>query len=180
MIIAFGGKARSGKTTASDYVTTHYKDFVKINFKDSLVEEMRENFPDVLDSIASLTEMTVDELFAEKPPIMRELMQNYGTEVRRKDHPNYWVIKWAQKVNKALSSGKNVVLDDCRFLNEASAVKDIDGHTIKIVRTDITDTGKHQSETEMEKIKYDEEFICDKGEHEKLYGLIDNFIREQK
>lgn len=178
MIIGFTGLAGSGKTTASQHVLDKFDGmFVKVNFKDGLVKELKQNFPDTLQALVDEYEtnevQNIDDLFTVKPPIMRALMQNYGTEVRRGDNDRYWVQQWAKSVS---SSGKNVVVDDVRFQNEADAVKLSGGIIIKIVRTDITNAGNHISETEQSLIEPDFVIEVDKGEHDKLYEQLDAII----
>lgn len=173
MIVGLTGKMGSGKTTVADHLVS--RGFTKVNFKDGLVEEMKRVFPNLLNEIQYEyrdKHYTIDDLFLFKPPLMRALMQNYGTEVRRGDNPNYWVDKWMEKVREVISSGGRVVTDDVRFLNEAKALKDYDGFIIKIERTDITDTGTHTSEIEMNSIKPDYVVSVNKGEHEILYKKI--------
>lgn len=187
-IIGFTGLAGSGKSTASDYLV-RTQGFVKINFKDALVAEMKERLGSVLEQMILLYEndpmmydagkpMTIDWLFENKPPLMRALMQAYGTEVRRRDNNNYWVSIWKEKVREAIRQGKNVVTDDVRFLNEAEAVHELNGKVIRIVRTDITFTGNHSSEVEQKDIAHDIALTCGKGDHEILYGLIEGFLKE--
>lgn len=183
MIYAFTGLMGSGKTTACEHLLTkHVGRFKKINFKDALVLEMREKLPDVMREIIYLIERmeydpsepwTVDRLFRDKPPIFRALMQNYATEIRRADDPAYWIIRWKAAVTNALNDGRSVVVDDCRFLNEAAAIKDMAGVIIRIERADIQDTGSHTSETEMLQITPDHTISVSKGEHERLYEALD-------
>lgn len=180
MIIAFTGLAGSGKTTASDYLVQKYG-FKKINFKDALVAEMKDRLGDTLEQLVQMYYTahgikSVDELFQKKPPVMRALLQNYGTEVRRRDDDNYWVNRWSATIDNCNS--ENVVVDDCRFLNEAKVVKDYSGTIIRIVRTDITNTGNHQSEVEQMNINHDYEFVANNGEQEKLYKYLDDLIEK--
>ena len=187
MIIGLTGKARSGKTTMADYLCKEHG-FIKINFKDALVQEMKENFPDLLKEIGYTVDMfnqyatgigestPVSELFDTKPPLMRALMQNYGTDVRRKDDDKYWVQKWADKVGRTVEE-TNVVVDDCRFLNEADAVKLMGGEIVKVKRTDIIDTGNHQSEIEMDLINQDWLIECKKGDLDSLYKEADALVK---
>ncbi len=186
MIIGLSGKAQSGKTTAGDYLVEKYG-FIKINFKDDLVDEMKIVLNDTLSEIVKAMDAinwngvnpwSIDKLFKDKPPLMRALMQNYGTDVRRKDDENYWIGKWSTKVFDAQHKDLNVVVDDCRFLNEADAIRLMTGKLIRVERTDITDTGNHQSETEMDRIEVDMTFRCNKGEQDKLYRMLDLFIEE--
>ena len=93
MIIGLTGKKQNGKSTAAEHLSDKHN-FVRINFKDALVAEIRERFPNLLEAIIEIMDRTdydgmnpwtVDRLFKEKPPLMRALLQNYGTEVRRID-----------------------------------------------------------------------------------------------
>ena len=103
-------------------------------------------------------------------------MQNFGTEVRRGDDPNYWVKQWVTKI-KACKT--NIVVDDVRFLNEAHAIKANGGYIIRIQRSDITQIASHQSETEMARISADCAISVWKGEFQALHEQINTFINEK-
>jgi hypothetical protein len=184
MIIGLVGFKQVGKSTAAKHLEG--RGFKRHNFKDALVKELRENFPELLREIAD-AEMArkfmlldegetmlqvVDRLFEEKPPLMRALMQNYGTDVRRKDNDNYWVEQW-------LHDGKNldhIVADDVRFHNEADAVKGQGGILIRLTRPDILTGGTHSSETEQLEIVADHTIECEPGDHGKLFQALDKII----
>lgn len=173
MIIAFTGPMKSGKTEACKYLET--KGFVKVGFKDSLVEEIKEGFPDLLFLLANKNGCTIDELFVKKPPEMRFLLQNYGTEVRRNmDGLDYWVNKWNEKIGVI----GDYCTDDCRFLNEAVAVKKRGGLIVQIKREN-TQTSTHQSETEMKQITPDY-YVDNNGTIEDLHKNIDVLLKEIK
>lgn len=183
IIIGLTGFKGSGKSTIAKYLEKEHG-FTRLNFKDSLIEEMRSNFPDTLKEIAEASSIlqqyetgigesfTVEDLFELKPPLMRALMSNYGTEVRRKDNVDYWVNQYKKKLN-ALT---RVVTDDVRFWNEYQAVKDNGGIIIRIERDDINDGGTHQSETEQK------EFIADftvkgiAGSHKEIFEQIESIL----
>ena len=176
-LLAFTGKMGSGKTTACDYLVSQ-GGYVKVNFKNALVEEMKERLSDTLEEMADAYSLMgemfdVDTLFQKKPPLMRALMQNYGTEVRRRDDPDYWTKQYRKRVEEAFAQGYNVVTDDCRFLNEAQTVKSLGGQIIKIERSDITHTGSHQSEMEMDSIVADTILHTKPGDLKGLYQQID-------
>ncbi len=198
MIIGFIGFQRVGKTTASNYLINKYG-FVRHNMKDALVAEIKQNFPDLLVEIGNVTQEYIepekrvdvtDLLFQLKPPLMRALLQNYGTEVRRRDRPDYWTRRWEEGVRSekmtiaddtivvgyAVPKDIKVVTDDVRFKNEARVVKENGGILIRLTRPDITTGGSHASETEQLEIEADYTIECVPGDHEHLYRELDRII----
>lgn len=155
MIIGLTGYKQVGKSTAASYLeNTH--GFARHNMKDALIREMKGKLPDTLQQLALCyygldanvkPRHFLNKLFKEKPPIMRALMQNYGTEVRRSGDPDYWTRRWKD----TLPDG-NVVVDDVRFMNEAEAVREAGGIIVRIERSDISFGGHHSSETEQDGI----------------------------
>lgn len=160
MIIGFTGKKQSGKTEASMCLNG----FKLLNFKDALINEIRSGFPKLLEEICraeaqlNLDWYNVDKLFKKKPPLMRALMQNYGTDVRRKDEENYWTDRWLDRVRYM---DTNIVVDDVRFINEAEAVRLVDGIIIRIERPGLTNQDTHVSELEMDEIEADITIVND-------------------
>lgn len=191
-IIALSGKAGAGKTTVADYLVKEFG-FKKINFKDALIAEMRVKLPDTLREMGRFYHLTsitwqsrfpdvntpdeklIDFLFQDKPPIMRALMQNYGTEVVRAQDPQHWINAWQNKIKE----GDKVVVDDCRFLNEADAVKMNGGKIIRVEMIGYVDRLKHSSETEQSQIAIDYLVKSKQGGHSFLYEQIDKIIHEQ-
>lgn len=172
-LLAFVGFKQSGKSTAASHLESKYG-FVRHNFKDALISELKENFPDLLNEMRKTYEWewSEDELFVVKPPLMRALMQNYGTEVRRKGDTNYWVGEWW----KNFPVNQLVVTDDVRFLNEAGAITGAQGKIIRIIRTDITTGGSHSSETEQLQIQADYTIEVGAGEQDKLCAELDRIV----
>jgi hypothetical protein len=175
-VTGFTGKMRSGKTTASDYLLKNYADHVKVNFKDALIAELWANFRPLIEEVCAQEGILPEDIFAVKPPVIRKLLQGYGTEVRRKDDPNYWINKWKEAVQKQLDAGKWVVCDDVRFINEGDAIRDMGGIVVRITRPDITDTGTHLSETEMDSISVNHIIVTAQGDLAALYKSLDELV----
>jgi len=171
-IIGLVGLKQVGKSTVASHLEEKHG-FVRHNFKDALVEEIKQNFPDLLKLLSELYELTIDELFEVKPPLMRALMQNYGTEVRRGDDPQYWIKRWEEKLGDS-----NTVVDDVRFKNEADAVKSKYGTVVRLTRPDIIPGDGHDSETEGLSIEDDYEIHSNKGSHDSLYEMVDDVLND--
>jgi hypothetical protein len=175
MIIGLIGFKQVGKSTAAKYLEEKHG-FIRHNFKDGLVAEMKQNFPDLLQEMVRATGMSIDELFANKPPLMRALMQNYGTEVRRADDANYWTNQWRLKGAKYYQRGLSAVADDVRFINESEAIKLQGGILIRLTRPDIVSGGNHPSETEQLNIDADYTIEGEPGNSTKLYNSLDEIL----
>lgn len=87
-------------------------------------------------------------LNAEKPTF-RAFLQHFGSEVMRGVNDSIWI-------DCTLSNcGKDAIISDCRFPNEAKAVKARGGIVIKVVRPDVKASDSHQSETLIDEIEAD-------------------------
>lgn len=129
-IIALTGLAGSGKSTAAMHMVEHHG-FHRVRFAGPLKDMMR---------ALGLTEREIEgdrkevpcDLLGGKTP--RYAMQTIGTEWgRRLVHPDLWVRAW-QKAVDALPAGVPVVVDDCRFPNEAAAVCAAGGVLVRVRR----------------------------------------------
>lgn len=81
-----------------------------------------------------------------KKPTFRAFLQYFGSEVMRGVNDNIWI-------DCTLSNcGENAIISDCRFPNEAKAIKERGGIVIKVVRPDAKAEDSHQSETRIDEI----------------------------
>lgn len=161
-IIGLVGFKQSGKSTAAAFLEKNYG-FTRHNFKDALILELKEYFPNILAAFAVMYSMTIDELFTNKPAGVRELMMDWGMK-RRAENPDYWVDVWEFDQPKDSS----IVVDDTRFLNEARKIRVKDGIIIRIIQTGITTGGDHRLETEHLQIEADYVIEVAHGELDKL------------
>ncbi len=127
IVIGFTGKMGCGKSTAAKILVEH--GFTRIRFAQPLKSMM---------ACLGLSEDQIEGHLKETPCIElcgkspRYGMQTIGTEWGRDTiHPDLWINAWKRAVEKAPG---NVVVDDVRFLNEATALMDMDGGLIRIVR----------------------------------------------
>ena len=150
-LIAFTGQAGAGKSTAADALVED--GWVRVKFADPLKNMMRSFYRSCGVEDDEFIEARIEGAYKEEPdPFLkgrtpRHAMQTLGTEWGRDCmHVGLWVDAWSQRVLLMAERGLDVVVDDCRFPNEADAVRKLGG---KIV--EITGRGKgigkaHQSE----------------------------------
>ena len=156
MIIAICGHKFSGKSTVARLL--HYATgYPVVSFADKLKDMCcvlsgctREQLEDY---DFKETQLVPDYLRpyclnAEKPTF-RAFLQHFGSEVMRGVNDNIWI-------DCTLSNcGENAIISDCRFPNEAKAVKARGGIVIKVVRPDAQAKDSHQSETQIDEIEAD-------------------------
>lgn len=83
---------------------------------------------------------------------IRELLQRLGTEAGRKVlGDNIWVDTLLNRIHL----GKDWVVTDCRFPNEAQAIKECKGIVVRIVRPETGAVNRHQSETALDDWPFD-------------------------
>lgn len=178
-LIAFTGKAGSGKSTAAKYLVDSYG-YTRIRFADGLKRMLIEGLgvdPRYVDG--DLKEAVCPELCGRTA---RHAMVTLGTEWGRElIHPNIWVRALDTQMYKLISQGRTkFVIDDCRFLNEADFVRrfsaggTIRSRIIRVVRPD-TDMGSHKSETEMDKIESDY-ILCNGTTIESMKLTLDSML----
>jgi len=78
-------------------------------------------------------DMPLDELDVPRSP--RQILQWWGTEYRRAQNEHYWVIKLLERMADLAEGGsRHLVITDCRFANEALAVRDAGGELWQVFR----------------------------------------------
>lgn len=80
----------------------------------------------------------------------RSLLQGIGDYLRSKN-PNIFID------SVLVGDTSNLIISDCRFPNEAKAIRDSGGIIVKVVRDNVTKSDTHQSETMIDSI--DAEYV---------------------
>jgi hypothetical protein len=172
-IIALCGRARSGKSTAAEFLIEKHG-YTRLKFAGPL-KEMLACIGLSQDELEGYKKETPCDLLCGKSP--RWAMQTLGSEWGRDlINENLWATIWKHKAQKMLDEGKKIVVDDCRFLNELEVVKDLGGISIRIIRTciepekpkpftkkwalNLVGKGEHDSE----KFKLDTTYVLENNE----------------
>lgn len=176
MIIGLVGKKGAGKTLVAELMKDKMSRLKSVNFKDALIQEMRFTMPDVLNELSEWYDMPIDDLFSKKPPLMRKLMQNYGTELRRNDDDRWWVEKYINECVDVLFSYADIVTDDVRFRNEYDTIVEMGGYLIRVVNEDLESSDTHSSEIDSDSFKCDYKISAKSGNHKSISKQIDRIL----
>ena len=141
MIIGLNGLIGSGKCEVSKYLQTKYN-FKHISFADSLKSSVASVFGWPYEMLLGHTEESrkwresIDSWWAKRLNIPnltpRWVLQYWGTDLCRCHfHQDIWVASLERKL---IENQNNIVIDDCRFINEMNAIQNQNGILIRINR----------------------------------------------
>jgi hypothetical protein len=140
-IVAICGFIGSGKNTAADYLVTDCK-FVKASFASSLKDAVSSVFGWDRELLEGITEESriwrekVDIWWSKRLDIPnltpRWVLQHWGTDlIRNNFHQDIWIASLEYRLSQL---GDNVVISDCRFINEVTTIKKLGGEIIWVKR----------------------------------------------
>lgn len=168
-IIGLVGKKQSGKDTTCKLLREMCVDrrIVRLAFADALKLEVTNELLMVM-PIDGMSGMETDEdrikwidtLKATLPEV-RKLLQDYGSRMKDKYGPDYWIARTAaQLATIDCTQPTIIVITDCRYANEAAWINSQGGVLWRIRRPDVDEknTDTHSSETELEGISPDKIF----------------------
>lgn len=141
MIIGITGLISSGKDTIADYLCTEHG-FKRMSFASSLKDAVAAVFGWDREYLEGSTRASrewrekVDPWWSKRlnmPHLTpRWVLQYWGTEVCRNGfHNDIWV---SSIENKLRLTTEDIVITDCRFINEVNAIKQAGGTTIRVQR----------------------------------------------
>jgi hypothetical protein len=140
MILGVTGFIGSGKDTVADYLCT-FHGFKRLSFAASLKDAVSAVFGWDRELLEGTTKTSrewrevKDEWWSNRLGIEitpRYILQQWGTEVCRNGfHSDIWV---ASVENKLRNTKDNIVITDCRFINEVAAIKNAGGITMRVSR----------------------------------------------
>lgn len=129
LVVALAGAAGSGKSTAAQHLVDIHG-YTRVRFAGPLKDMM---------TALGFTKDDTDGEAKDRPHELlcgktrRHAMQTLGTEWgRRCIGEDFWVGLWRKAANDVLDSGGRVVVDDCRFPNEAATVRKMGGDIYRI------------------------------------------------
>lgn len=181
-IIGLSGYARSGKDTAAEVLVEQFG-FTRVAFADKLREVLYELNPivDFLGREVAVEDGYIDNEILNAAPVtggihpigvkdvinrfgwdgyketkwskeIRRLLQRLGTEAGRQ---TLWDSIWVDAALTGLPEDAKVVVTDCRFVNEAQAIKDRAGIVVRVERAGVGPANNHPSETSLDDWDFD-------------------------
>lgn len=149
-VLCISGKAQHGKDTTANYLYNELKD---------------EGYKVMITHNADLLKFICKNMFGwdgKKDETGRHLLQYVGTDIIRKQKPDYWVDFIISILELFPNEWDYVLIPDCRFPNEISRLKEngFDTIHIRVVRPNfdngLTEEAKnHISETALDDVAYD-------------------------
>lgn len=173
MIIGLTGKARSGKDTVAEHICStcffeHY--WFSKPMKDACAAMFNWDERHLYGELKEV----VDPRFGVSP---RVAVQTLGTEWGR-DTINQNI--WIERARIEMESFSDLVISDCRFNNEAEAIREAGGVIVEVVRPNVQQVAEHASEKGIDASLIDFTIVND-GTLTDLYRAVDQFlIKHQK
>lgn len=128
-VVAFTGVAGSGKSTAAQLLVDKLG-YTRVRFAQGLKDMMRAIGATEEEIEGSLKETPAAWLCGKTP---RQAMQALGTAWGRDSiGEDFWLSLWRSSAKAVIEAGGRVVTDDCRFPNEAAAIRKFGGDIFKI------------------------------------------------
>lgn len=181
MIIGLSGYARSGKDTAAGVLTYEFN-FERVAFADLLREFLYRLNPCIgrpgeKSDVQTVIDRWTWDGYKETPysDDIRELLQRLGTECGRQLlGENVWV-------DAALAvEADNIVVTDCRFPNEASAIINRGGQIWRVHRDGVGPANEHASENSLDRWPFDR-WLYNNGTLAQFKQHVHNvFVKERK
>lgn len=170
VLIAFTGLAGSGKTTAALYLVQN-SGFRRTRFAEPLKAMMRALGCTEAEIEGDRKELPSELLGGATP---RHAMQTLGNEWGRElVFSELWVSAWQKSISEHAGP---IALDDCRYPNEAAAIKTAGGIIVKIERKNaIGATHSHVSENHA--LPFDL-VIQNDGTEAELFNSIDTVVQD--
>lgn len=163
VVIGIMGAKRSGKDALAEFLVNDHN-FVRLAFADVMRDALLMLDPWIYQYsnahrlsylIANLGWDRAKELY----PEIRRLLQVFGTEVGREVFgETVWVDMLEQRVESILAEGRDIVVTDVRFPNEADMLIDQGAYLVRITRDGLPDIDQHASEQAWRGIKPDFEY----------------------
>jgi len=165
---------QSGKTTIASYL--HAAGYKRVSFAAPLkrlvallLEEL--GLPEA--EAMRYVHKDKEEIIPLVRTTARHMLQTIGTEYGRSCiHPPLWVMCAEAQITQLMAEGTSVVIDDCRFPNEAALILRLGGELWRVERSSATRTTSHASEGSLDDYPLFDRRIVNDGTLLELYAQV--------
>lgn len=173
MIIGINGYAGSGKDTVGEIIRMQQPkenwEIKKFAGKLKEVASIILGIPKTMFEDQEFKKKTLPQMWSDHglPMTVRDFLQRLGTDALRQGlHPNTWVNALMMEYKEVCFAGKdsegadlfsypNWIITDCRFPNEATAIKNAGGIIIRVNRPGVNAVNAHPSEVALSHWQFD-------------------------
>lgn len=177
MIVGLSGEKESGKDTVAAYLVKNYE-FERRAFADPMKKSIAALFDipfkdvDTLknDKRAKVTLSTYPGYSVEMS--FRGFLQRFGTEAHREVFDEDFWLEYTLPIG-GYYPGRNIVVTDVRFANEANRIKAVGGSVVRIYRSMVLTNDPHPSE----KIDFEvDHIIYNNGTLDQLWPKVEDML----
>jgi hypothetical protein len=183
MLIGLVGYARAGKDTVAE-ILADWDGYERVAFADPLKELALRLNPSVhyfeTRGYVSL-EAAVEEFgwdWVKDNTDAREFLQDLGDGARQIFGDSVW-MDLAEERMKGVLTGRNVVVTDCRYINECYLVHDLNGAIWRIDRPGVGPANDHVTESDWQKIVPDA-ILQNDSDKESLHRRVGEALADLK
>jgi hypothetical protein len=150
MLIGLSAKKQSGKSTVAGFLKNIF-DFQELSWAYPLKEIIGRQLFGLGDDVLYGDSPAREEVIPLWGMSGRSILQKVGTDLFRENFdPDFWVKIGVEGIKKSMQNNRHVVVSDCRFPNEIKAIKELGGHSCRIIRLGFDTNDEHLSETALQ------------------------------
>jgi len=129
------------------------------------------------DNARRLVNTDKEEIIPELRTTARHMLQTLGTEYGRNCiHPHIWTMCAESRIRQFLGEGIPVVVDDCRFPNEAALIRRLGGELWRIERPSTERGTSHASEGSLDDYPLFDRRLTNDGTLLQLYSRVQSVV----
>lgn len=170
MIVALSGYGGSGKNAVADVLVAEYG-YAPYAWADTLrlaasklnpIVHVYDGHDGAVVRYNDAIEMVGYTEAKVRFPETRNILQLLGTDVCRDLFgENVWVDATLARIEREQPSDAKIALTDCRFPNEASAIREMNGCVVRVERPGVGPVNNHISETGLDDFDFDYTLLND-------------------
>lgn len=145
LLIGLTGRAGTGKSSVAARLT-HEHSFAELAFADPIINMVHSLLADAEIGGEWITERALKEQPTPLGFSYRHLAQTLGTEWGRGLHQDLWIRVAQQRLLQPALAGRDVVISDVRYPNEADFIRRRGGIVVRVLRNGQADVRAHSSE----------------------------------